>query len=186
MIADLIPWAELALRWLHVVTGIAWIGASFYFIWLDSNLRAADGNRDGVAGELWAVHGGGFYHRPEVHGGAGAACPTQLHWFKWEAYTTWISGFLLLALIYLLGADAYLIDRAKLALSALAGDRHRRWPSWPAAGWSMTGCAVRRSAGTCGVRRRLVRGADGGGLRPDAHLLRPAAPSCMSARSSAR
>jgi uncharacterized membrane protein len=115
MFADLIPWLELALRWLHVVTGIAWIGASFYFIWLDGNLRPAEGNPL-VAGELWAVHGGGFYHN-QKYLVTPAQLPPHLHWFKYEAYFTWISGFLLLAVVYYLGADAFLIDRAKLVLT---------------------------------------------------------------------
>jgi uncharacterized membrane protein len=118
LFADLIPWLELALRWLHVVTGIAWIGASFYFIWLDGNLRAAEGNPL-VAGELWAVHGGGFYHN-QKYLVTPAQLPPHLHWFKYEAYFTWISGFLLLAVVYYLGADIFLIDHAKLALSPAA------------------------------------------------------------------
>ncbi len=113
--SDIIPWIELALRWLHVITGIAWIGASFYFIWLDGNIRPAEG-KPLVAGELWAVHGGGFYHN-QKYLVAPAELPPHLHWFKYEAYFTWISGFLLLAVIYYAGADAFLIDNAKLALS---------------------------------------------------------------------
>ncbi|HWM60828.1 MAG TPA: urate hydroxylase PuuD [Rhizomicrobium sp.] len=113
--SDFIPWLELALRWLHVITGIAWIGASFYFIWLDGNIRPAEG-KPLVAGELWAVHGGGFYHN-QKYLVAPAELPPHLHWFKYEAYFTWISGFLLLAVIYYAGADAFLIDSAKLALT---------------------------------------------------------------------
>jgi len=116
MIADIVPWLELALRWLHVITGIAWIGASFYFVWLDGNIRKVEGGNPLVAGELWAVHGGGFYHN-QKYLVAPAQLPPHLHWFKYEAYFTWISGFLLLAVIYYIGADIYLIDRAKLALS---------------------------------------------------------------------
>jgi uncharacterized membrane protein len=118
MFADLIPWLELALRWLHVVTGIAWIGASFYFIWLDGNLRPAAGDSL-VAGELWAVHGGGFYHN-QKYLVAPAQLPPHLHWFKYEAYFTWLSGFLLLAVIYYCGAGIFLVDKSKLALSAPA------------------------------------------------------------------
>jgi len=118
MLADLVPWLELALRWIHVITAIAWIGASFYFIWLDGNLRAAQGNPL-VAGELWAVHGGGFYHN-QKYLVAPAHLPPHLHWFKYEAYFTWLSGFLLLAVVYYCGADVFLIDRGKLALSAPA------------------------------------------------------------------
>src|SRR5579872_4031865 len=115
MAVDIIPWLELALRWLHVVTGIAWIGASFYFVWLDGNIRPAEG-RPLVAGELWAVHGGGFYHN-QKYLVAPEQLPPHLHWFKYEAYFTWISGFLLLAVIYYVGANLYLIDTAKLALA---------------------------------------------------------------------
>ena len=116
MDVDIIPWLELALRWLHVITGIAWIGASFYFVWLDGNIRKAEGGNPLVAGELWAVHGGGFYHN-QKYLVAPEQLPPHLHWFKYEAYFTWISGFLLLAVIYYLGADVFLIDKAKLALT---------------------------------------------------------------------
>ena len=117
MLADMIPWLELALRSLHIITGIAWIGASFYFVWLDGNIRKVEGGNPLVAGELWAVHGGGFYHN-QKYLVAPEHLPPHLHWFKYEAYFTWISGFLLLAVIYYIGADLYLIDRAKMALSA--------------------------------------------------------------------
>ncbi|MEJ0026285.1 MAG: urate hydroxylase PuuD [Rhizomicrobium sp.] len=117
MFADIVPWIELAIRWLHIVTGIAWIGASFYFVWLDGNIRKVEGGNPLVAGELWAVHGGGFYHN-QKYLVAPEHLPPHLHWFKYEAYFTWISGFLLLAVIYYIGADIYLIDRAKLALTA--------------------------------------------------------------------
>ena len=116
---DLLPWVKLAVRWLHFVAGIAWIGASFYFVWLDNSLRAPAKQKPGVGGELWAVHGGGFYHN-EKYLVAPAELPEELHWFKWEAYTTWLSGFALLILIYYVGAEAYLIDRTKLDMSASA------------------------------------------------------------------
>ncbi|HXC54156.1 MAG TPA: urate hydroxylase PuuD [Rhizomicrobium sp.] len=116
MDVDVVPWLELALRWLHVITGIAWIGASFYFVWLDGHIRKAEGGNPLVAGELWAVHGGGFYHN-QKYLVAPAQLPPELHWFKYEAYFTWISGFALLAVIYYLGANVFLIDKAKLALS---------------------------------------------------------------------
>ncbi|MCW3846640.1 urate hydroxylase PuuD [Sphingomonas sp. LB-2] len=108
-------WAELAVRWIHVIAGIAWIGSSFYFMWLDSHLRPPVPPRDGVSGELWSVHSGGFYqqHKFAV---APAEMPEQLHWFKWEAYSTWVSGVVLLALIFYLGAETNLVDRAKLDL----------------------------------------------------------------------
>ena len=115
----LLDWCSLLLRWLHVVAGIAWIGASFYFVWLDNHLEPASepGERDaGVAGELWAVHGGGFY-RSQKYRVAPSRLPPTLHWFYWEAYTTWLSGFALLTLLYLLRAEAYLIDPAVAALT---------------------------------------------------------------------
>jgi len=105
-------WLQLILRWVHVITGIAWIGASFYFVWLDNSLApprdAADADK-GVGGELWAVHGGGFYVVRKFRV-APERLPATLHWFKWEAYWTWISGFALLVLMYYLNARAYLID----------------------------------------------------------------------------
>ena len=108
----LFDWLNLLIRWLHVVAGIAWIGSSFYFIWLDNSLRpAAGGSEAGVAGEVWSVHGGGFYHARKFTA-APAPLPSPLHWFKWEAYTTWISGFFLTVLIYWYGASVYLVDPA--------------------------------------------------------------------------
>jgi len=109
-------WANLAIRWLHLVAGIAWIGSSFYFMWLDSHLKPPAKPPKGVAGELWSVHSGGFYHQMKFMV-APAGMPDELHWFKWEAYTTWISGFLLLALIFYVGADVNLIDASRLALT---------------------------------------------------------------------
>jgi len=119
MQAYLLDWLSLLLRWAHLVVGIAWIGASLYFIWLDNSLEDPRGAQDrerGVAGELWAVHGGGFYHAQKYHL-APPALPERLHWFKWEAYWTWITGFALLVLIYYLNAETYLVDPAVLALS---------------------------------------------------------------------
>ena len=121
---DLATWLNLALRWLHLTAGVAWIGASFYFIWLDNSLIAPEPPREGVKGELWAVHGGGFYNARKYLQ-APPQMPGQLHWFKWEAYTTWISGFLLLCVIYYWGAPVYLIDRAKLDFSQVRGRRSR-------------------------------------------------------------
>ena len=98
---DITPWLNMAIRWLHVIAGIAWIGSSFYFIWLDNSLRPEKDEKDkGVFGALWAVHGGGFYHKKKYLV-APDHMPDDLHWFKWEAYTTWLSGFALLALMYL-------------------------------------------------------------------------------------
>jgi uncharacterized membrane protein len=119
MEAYLLDWASLLLRWAHFVTGIAWIGASLYFIWLDDSLeppRSAGDRARGVAGELWAVHGGGFY-RAEKYALAPAELPERLHWFKWEAYWTWITGFALLVLLYYVSAETYLIDPQVMALS---------------------------------------------------------------------
>ena len=116
MLADLLAWAGMATRWLHVIAGIAWIGSSFYFMWLDASLRAGPDTPKGVQGDLWAVHGGGFYHKRKYLS-VPPDMPDELHWFKWEAYTTWLSGILLLTLIYYAGASVYLIDPAKLALS---------------------------------------------------------------------
>jgi len=114
MTIDFAEWLNLAIRWLHLTAGIAWIGSSFYFIWLDNHLTPpASGD---ASGELWAVHGGGFYHN-QKYLVAPAQMPDRLHWFKWEAYFTWISGFSLLVLIYYVGAQSFLIDPAKAALS---------------------------------------------------------------------
>ncbi len=117
MMAELEAWANLAIRWLHLVAGIAWIGSSFYFMWLDSHLKPPKVPRgEGVAGELWSVHSGGFYHQMKFMV-APADMPEVLHWFKWEAYTTWISGFLLLSLMFYVGADLNLIDKSKVDLA---------------------------------------------------------------------
>ncbi len=113
---DLTAWLNLALRWLHLIAGISWIGASFYFVWLDNHLRLAKDPKPGVGGEVWSVHGGGFYHK-QKYLVAPEHMPEELHWFKWEAYTTWLSGFALLILIYYFSADVFLIDRSKVILS---------------------------------------------------------------------
>ena len=128
MMVDLPAWLNLGLRWLHLTTGIAWIGASFYFVWLDMHLKPpADGE---ASGELWAVHGGGFYHNQKYQV-APRKMPPDLHWFKWEAYATWLSGSALFVLIYYFGARTFLIDSSKanldefeaigLSLAALLG-----------------------------------------------------------------
>jgi uncharacterized membrane protein len=102
-------WVDFALRWLHVIAGVAWIGSSFYFVHLDSSLQRRDGLPDGAGGEAWQVHGGGFYHMVKYLV-APARMPDQLTWFKWEAYTTWISGFFLLVVLYYASAELYLVD----------------------------------------------------------------------------
>ncbi len=109
-------WAEFAVRWLHVITAIAWIGSSFYFIALDLGLRKAPDLPEGAHGEEWQVHGGGFYHIRKYLV-APAAMPEHLTWFKWESYATWLSGFALLALVYYLGAEFYLIDPSVMELA---------------------------------------------------------------------
>ncbi len=113
---DVVSWLGLALRWLHLITGIAWIGSSFYFVWLDNSLMPPEDKKGGASGELWAVHGGGFYHKKKYNV-APEFMPENLHWFKWEAYFTWISGFLLLSLVYYYGASLYLIDHARMNLT---------------------------------------------------------------------
>jgi uncharacterized membrane protein len=115
----LLEWLSAIFRWLHVVAAIAWIGSSFYFIQLDLSLRARPGLPPGVRGEAWQVHGGGFY-RMMKYMVAPAQLPDHLTWFKWEAYTTWLSGFALLVILYYLGAEMFLIDRAVLNLSVPA------------------------------------------------------------------
>lgn len=117
----LVEFAGMLLRWLHVIAGIAWIGSSFYFIWLDNSLdppaSGSDAAKKGVSGELWAVHGGGFYN-PQKYAVAPAALPEKLHWFKWEAYTTWLSGTALLVVVYWLRAQTMMIDPTVAGLSA--------------------------------------------------------------------
>ena len=109
-------WLALAVRWLHIITGIAWIGSSFYFIALDLGLRQADDLPEGAHGEEWQVHGGGFYHIRKYLV-APASMPDHLTWFKWESYVTWLSGFAMLVIIYYAGAELFLIDRSIADLS---------------------------------------------------------------------
>ena len=115
MIFLLEEWAELILRWFHVIAGIAWIGSSFYFIALDLSLKQNRNLPDKSHGEAWQVHGGGFYHLVKYLV-APSKMPSELTWFKWEAYATWVSGFALLALIYYAGAELYMIDIVKYDL----------------------------------------------------------------------
>jgi uncharacterized membrane protein len=112
----LTEWSSLILRWLHVMAGIGWIGSSFYFIHLDLSLRARTGLADGVQGEAWQVHGGGFY-RIVKYLVAPAEMPDELTWFKWEAYTTWLSGFALMVVVYYLDAELFLVDKSVLELT---------------------------------------------------------------------
>ena len=111
----LLDWANLLLRWAHVITAIAWIGASFYFVFLDSSLTPPVDEalrKEGATGELWAVHGGGFYH--PVKYAVPPHLPANLHWFYWEAYSTWLTGFALFTISYLWNASTYLIDKSRM------------------------------------------------------------------------
>ncbi|MCX8226075.1 MAG: urate hydroxylase PuuD [Sulfitobacter sp.] len=122
-------WIELAVRWVHVITAIAWIGSSFYFIALDLGLHRDRNLKSGADGEEWQVHGGGFYH-VQKYLVAPAQMPDDLVWFKWESYSTWLSGFALLILVYYLGAEFYLVDPAVADLA-----------TWQAVGISMLSLA---------------------------------------------
>jgi len=122
MDAHYLEFLSMLVRWLHIIAGVAWIGSSFYFIWLctaqSSPPPGSDTAKKGVGGELWAVHGGGFYN-PQKYLVAPAALPEKLHWFKWEAYTTWLSGTALLVLVYWLKAGTMMIDGNIMALTPL-------------------------------------------------------------------
>ena len=107
--SHVMEWLNLVIRWAHVVLGIAWIGASFYFIFLENSLNRSTNLRDELAGNLWAIHGGGFYY-VEKYKTAPSEIPAHLHWFKYEAYYTWLTGFILLFLVYYMNAKAFLID----------------------------------------------------------------------------
>ncbi|MGB3317370.1 MAG: urate hydroxylase PuuD, partial [Albidovulum sp.] len=126
----LADWLEFAVRWLHVITAIAWIGSSFYFIALDLGLHRDRNLASGADGEEWQVHGGGFYHI-QKYLVAPETMPGDLIWFKWESYATWLSGFALLCLVYYLGADLYLVDPNVLDI-----------PFWQAIGISLVSLAV--------------------------------------------
>ena len=104
-------WLNLIVRWIHIVFGIAWIGASFYFVFLENSLNRTENIRDEIAGDLWAVHGGGFYFL-EKYKVAPKEIPDRLHWFKYEAYFTWLSGFILLWIVYYADAHVYMVDPA--------------------------------------------------------------------------
>ena len=113
MDAYVLEWVNLLLRWAHVITGIAWIGASFYFVGLDNSLAPPADEKDkakGIGGELWAVHGGGFYHQ-QKYPVSPARLPEHLHWSMWESYSTWITGFALFTVLYLYNASTFLIDK---------------------------------------------------------------------------
>lgn len=114
----ILDWLQMIFRWLHVITGVAWIGASFYFVWLDNHLEEPPRWKldKGIKGDLWAIHGGGIYEVAKYQL-APEKMPEILHWFKWEAYTTWLTGMVLLILVFYVGADAYLIDQRVAELS---------------------------------------------------------------------
>ena len=118
MEAYVLEWANLFFRWFHVIAGVAWIGASFYFVWLDNSLEnPPQWKKDkGIGGDLWAIHGGGFYEVAKYKLGP-EKMPENLHWFKWEAYTTWLTGMAMLWIVYYVGAESYLIDNARLELT---------------------------------------------------------------------
>src|SRR6266568_3547524 len=121
MEAYLLDWLNLLVRWLHLTAGIAWIGTSFYYIALDYHLLPPRDPRpieEGVGGEAWEIHGGGFY-RVEKYRVAPPTLPSVLHWFKWEAYTTWLSGFAVLIVLYYANASTYLVDRSVADISPL-------------------------------------------------------------------
>ncbi|WP_445681698.1 urate hydroxylase PuuD [Radicibacter daui] len=112
----LLDWANLLFRWAHIIVGIAWIGSSFYFMFLDATLRKREGQDKGVLGETWQVHGGGFYFI-QKYLVAPERMPSELHWFKYEAYATWITGICLLVVVYYFGANAFLIDGGVMRLT---------------------------------------------------------------------
>ena len=122
MEAYLLDWANLLLRWTHVITAIAWVGSSFYFVWLDNHLirpKSPDLLEKGVDGAIWAVHGGGFYN-PQKYMVAPKKIHTELHWFYWESYSTWLSGFALFTVLYLWNAGTFLVDKSVHAWSPVA------------------------------------------------------------------
>ncbi|KZX79408.1 hypothetical protein A3715_08520 [Oleiphilus sp. HI0009] len=132
MEAYFLEWLNLFFRWFHVIAGVAWIGASFYFVWLDNSLEnPPQWKKDkGIGGDLWAIHGGGFYEVAKYKLGP-EAMPRNLHWFKWEAYTTWLTGMVMLWIVYYVGAESFLIDNSKLELS-----------QWEAIGLGMSFIAI--------------------------------------------
>lgn len=117
MEAHIIEWLNLSVRWIHIITGIAWIGASFYFVFLENHLNRTENLREELAGNLWAIHGGGFYYL-EKYKHAPKTIPVHLHWFKWEAYFTWLSGFTLLAIVYYYNAQIYMLNPTVSIISA--------------------------------------------------------------------
>jgi uncharacterized membrane protein len=119
MSAYLMDWFSLFFRWFHVIAGVAWIGASFYFVWLDNNLRTPPEwkQKKGIKGDLWAIHGGGFYEVAKYEFGP-ETMPKTLHWFKWEAYTTWLTGMMMLSIVYYANAQSFMIEPSSMIRSA--------------------------------------------------------------------
>ena len=115
MEAYFLEWLNMFFRWFHVIAGVAWIGASFYFVWLDNSLEnPPQWKKDkGIGGDLWAIHGGGFYEVAKYKLGP-EKMPENLHWFKWEAYTTWLTGMVMLWIVYYIGAESFLIDSSRM------------------------------------------------------------------------
>ena len=139
----ILDWANMLLRWVHVITAIAWIGSSFYFVWLDNSLTRPDDpdlQEKGVGGELWAVHGGGFYN-PQKYLSAPKTLPENLHWFYWESYSTWMTGFGLLVVLYLFNASTFLVDKNVMDMSAGAAIGFAL--SYLAVGWVVYDCICR-------------------------------------------
>jgi uncharacterized membrane protein len=179
-----LDWANLLLRWAHMIAGITWIGTSFYFVALDFSLRKAANMPSGVAGEAWEVHGGGFYH-VRKYLSAPETLPNDLIWFKWEAYLTWVTGFLLLVVLYYLQAGTYLIDpnvrdlAPWQAISISAASLALGWVLYTALCRSPlgrnTGLLGRASSPCCWPSPSPIR-----------RFIPGAAPSSTSARSSAR
>lgn len=118
MEAHIAEWLNLLVRWIHFIVGVAWIGASFYFNWLENHLNRLAPQEKGIDGNLWAVHGGGFYHLKKFTNGPDKL-PEELHWFKWEAYMTWVSGITMLTIVYYYNAKAMMIDPSVFELSSV-------------------------------------------------------------------
>ncbi|MEM6985615.1 MAG: urate hydroxylase PuuD [Pseudomonadota bacterium] len=115
----IVEWLSLTTRWIHFIVGVAWIGASFYFNWLEGHLERQGDKPPGVAGDIWSVHGGGFYHAMKYEV-APPKLPETLHWFKWEAYATWLSGVTLMIFVYYLNPLVYMVDPSVMPLSGVA------------------------------------------------------------------
>ena len=135
-------WLAFAVRWLHVITGIAWIGSSFYFVALDLGLKKVPHLPPGAYGEEWQVHGGGFYHI-QKYLVAPERMPEHLVWFKWESYATWLSGFAMLCIVYYAGADLFLVDRHGAGTCRPGRRSWSRWRRCRSGGSSTTTSASR-------------------------------------------